>query len=191
MSNLIVSFGESSNLCIFGISSFLVLIWLLSRWEFRACIHLHTKLLFIKNGFHMNILLRFCCLRFYRFVFSKRGQTLHLWFLPHMIDYDVYIHNIFVLVSIFQTSPRSYKTESGWETYCGFGLEVLSVVLLSRGLTFPHLVLSSVVGLWCFSAWSCSACDYLRNKPKIIENGVRMKTCLHSRLWKYYRSTSR
>ena len=49
------------------------------------------------------------------------------------------------------------------------------------------VVSSSHDGLWCVYAWSCSACDYLRNKPKIIENGVRMKTCLHSRLWKYYR----
>ena len=39
----------------------------------------------------INILLHFLCWRFYRFVFSKRGQTLVLWFPPHMMDYDVYM----------------------------------------------------------------------------------------------------
>ena len=63
----------------------------------------------------INILLHFLCWRFYRFVFSKRCQTLLLWFPPHMMDYDVYMHDIL------------------------------------------------------------RACDYLRNKSKIIENGVRMK----------------
>ena len=56
----------------------------------------------------------------YRFVFSKRGQTIFLWFPPHMVYYDVYTHDL--------------------------------------------------VGLF----------DYHRNKPKIIENGVRMKNLLGS-----------
>ena len=44
VSNLTVSFKESSNLCILGIISFLVVIWLLSMWRFRACVYLHDKL---------------------------------------------------------------------------------------------------------------------------------------------------
>ena len=53
---------------------------------------------------------------------------------------------------------------------------VLSVVLLSRGLTFPHLVLSPNDGLWCFSAYSLRALRCDSNEPKIIEIGVWMKS---------------
>ena len=54
----IISFGESSNLCILA-SSFLVLIWFLSMRGFIACVNLHYKLKFIKYRFRMHSLLRF------------------------------------------------------------------------------------------------------------------------------------
>ena len=51
-----------------------------------------------------------------------RGQTLILCSPPHMMDYDVYMHDLLVLVIIFGASPRSYKTESGWKTCCVLGV---------------------------------------------------------------------
>ena len=42
---------ESSNLCILGISYFLVLIWLLYLWSFGACRDLHDKPRFTENEF--------------------------------------------------------------------------------------------------------------------------------------------
>ena len=114
------------------ISSFLVLVWLLSLWEFRACVHLHTKLQFIKNGFHINILLHFWCSRFYRFVFSKRGQTLSLWLPPHMMDYDVSLHNLEEFFVAIPTSPRSLKSESEWKSYYSFRF-VVSVSFQTTG----------------------------------------------------------
>ena len=49
------------------------------------------------------------------------------------------------------------------------------------------VVSSSHDVLWCVYAWSFKACDYLRNKLKIIENGVRMKNLLGSWCWRIYR----
>ena len=39
-----------------------------------------------------------------------------------MMDYDVYMHDLVVLVIIFGASPRSLKTESGWKTCCVLGV---------------------------------------------------------------------
>ena len=50
---------ESSNLCILGISSFLVLIWFFSLLGFGACRDLHDKPKFFENRFLMENLLRF------------------------------------------------------------------------------------------------------------------------------------
>ena len=58
MSNLIVSFGESSNLCILGII-FLGSYWLLSLCGFGACRVRHDKTKLFENGFTLENLLRF------------------------------------------------------------------------------------------------------------------------------------
>ena len=51
---LIVSFVESSNLCILAslLSSLLVLIWILSWCGLGACRACHDKAKFTENGFH-------------------------------------------------------------------------------------------------------------------------------------------
>ena len=59
-----------------------------------------------KNGSH-ECLLAFLILEVLPVFSSKRGQTLFLWFPPHMMDYDVYMHDIIGLVIIFETSLRS------------------------------------------------------------------------------------
>ena len=94
----------------------------------------------------MNILLRFWCSRFYRFIFSKRGQTLYLWFPPHMMDYDVSLHDLEVLFVAIRMSPRSSKSESGWKTCCVSGLEILSVYPWGKFHTFPCVV--TLLHLW-------------------------------------------
>ena len=58
VSNLLVSFGVRSNLCILA-SSFLVVFYILSMWCFRACGYFHDKLYFIENGFRVDHLLHF------------------------------------------------------------------------------------------------------------------------------------
>ena len=53
--------------------------------------------------------------------------------------------------------------------------EVLPVCLFYERSNSLLIFSSSHDRLLCVYAWSCRACDYLRNKPKIIENGVLMK----------------
>ena len=74
---LIVSFMESSNLCILASlqSSLLDLIWLLSWCELGAYRARHDKTKFTENGFRMRLLLRFRFWRFCRFV-PMEGFTL-------------------------------------------------------------------------------------------------------------------
>ena len=52
---------ESSNLCMLGISSFLVLICLFSLLVFGSCRDLHNKTKFFENGFSLENSLRFRC----------------------------------------------------------------------------------------------------------------------------------
>jgi hypothetical protein len=61
-----------------------------------------------------------------------------------------------------------------WNTYYVFGVWRFYQLSLKRGQTFHHLVLSSLVGLWCLSAQSFRSrcCDF--NELKIIKNGVWM-----------------
>ena len=54
-------FVESSNLCMLGISSFFVLIWLFSLFVFGSCRDLHNKTKFFENGFSLENSLRFRC----------------------------------------------------------------------------------------------------------------------------------
>ena len=68
-----------------------------------------------------------------------------------------------------------------------FMLEVLPVCLFWERSNSLLVVSSSYDGLWCVYAWYCRACDYLWNKSKIIENGVRMKNLLGSWYWRIYR----
>ena len=95
------------------------------------------------------------------------------------------------LVFISIPNSSSSKTDFIWIS-CGVfyvgGFTGSSLVERSNS---PLVLSSSHDGLWCVYAWSCSACDYLRSKPNIIENGVRMKNLLRSRCWRYYRSSSR
>ena len=77
---LIVSFMESSNLCIHAslLSSLLLLIWLLSWCGLGACRARHDKTKFTENGFRIRLLLRF---RFWRFCRFIRVEDLYLPFL--------------------------------------------------------------------------------------------------------------
>ena len=67
----------------------------------------------------MNILLRFWYLRIYLFVFYREDKPLSLRFYPPLLDYDVYLHELVELVTIFDISPSSLKSESGCSS-CGY-----------------------------------------------------------------------
>ena len=86
----------------------------------------------------------------------------------------------FVFISM--PSSSSSKTDFIWIS-CGVfdvgGFTGLSLVERSNS---PLVLSSSHDGLWCVYAWSCSACDYLRSKPKIIEDGVWMENLLRFRV---------
>ena len=68
----------------------------------------------------MNILWRFLCWRFYRFVYYREVEPFIFWFYPPMMYYDVSLHDLVELVIIFETSPSSSKTEFGCSSYGRF-----------------------------------------------------------------------
>ena len=116
---LIVSFVESSNLCILAII-FIGSFWLLSMRVVGACHGLHDKPKFIENGFHMLLLLRFRFWRFCRIIFYREFLPFPIFFYAPLLDYDVSLHNLVVLVVTIPTSPRLSKTEFVGESYCVF-----------------------------------------------------------------------
>ena len=64
------------------------------------------------------------------------------------MDYDVYMHDLVVLVIIFGASPRSLKTESGWKTCCVLGVgKLLSLPFQPRWF---HLVWSFLAKVIAF-----------------------------------------
>ena len=82
------------------------------------------------------------------------------------------------LVFISMTISSSSKTDFIWISCCVFdigGFTCLSFIERSNSLL---VVSSSHDGLWCLYAWSYRACCQLQNKPKLIENGVRMQKLL-------------
>ena len=131
---------ESSNLCILGFSSFLVLMWLFSLLGFGACRDLHDKPKFTENGFHMENLLRFRFWGFHRFVLFREVLPFYIWCYPHMMDYDVSLHDLVEHFVTIPTSPRSSKTESGCKSYRSFGASVFAhPVVPPCGRKFRHL----------------------------------------------------
>ena len=110
-----------------------------------------------------------------------RAQTFaylayHLsWFL-----FGFYLLGVLVLVVIFMTSQGLPKTDFVRKTCCVFGIGGFSNCSLKRYQILPHLVLSSFVEQWCFSAYSSSGRCGDSNEPKNIENGVRMQ-----KLWQF------
>ena len=130
---LIVSFVESSNLCILAII-FIGSFWLLSMRVVGAFLGLHDKPKFIENGFRMLLLLHFRFGRFCRIIFYRVFLPFPIWFYATLLDYDVSLHNLIVLVVKIPTSPRSSKTESGCKSYGHFCF-VFSAVFHQSGST--------------------------------------------------------
>ena len=119
MSNLIVSFGESSNLCILGIiflGSYLCFLHVLFQSLSCASIQAQVHQKRISN----EKLIVFLILKVLPIVPLQRGQNFTIWFYPPMMYYDVSLHNLVVLVVASSTSPRSSKTESGVKRYRTF-----------------------------------------------------------------------
>ena len=83
-------------------------------------------------------------------------------------------------------SSSSSKTEFIWISCDVFDVGDFTGSSFVERSKSPLVFSSSHYGLWCVYAWSCSACDYLRSKPKIIENGVRMENLLCFRFWRFY-----
>ena len=79
MSNLIASTWELKPLHSWH-HLFLVVIWILSLWSFRACVILMASSS-SSNGFYTKILLRFESWRFYRFVPFSEVKPFILWFI--------------------------------------------------------------------------------------------------------------
>ena len=61
-------------------------------------------------------------IRIYRLFLFREGLPFYIWFYPHMMDYDVALHNLEGLFVVIPTSPRTSKTESGWKTCCVLGV---------------------------------------------------------------------
>ena len=106
---LIVSFVESSNLCILGII-LLFLIWLLSIWVFGACRVLHDKPKFIKNRFHMKNLLLFW---FWRFIASSSIERFYLSPFGFILPYWTMIFSIYYCRSLCYDSNEPKIIENG------------------------------------------------------------------------------
>src|SRR5664279_3878452 len=79
MSNLIVSFVESSNLCILGIIIFLGSYLAFLLMNFGACRDLHDKPKFVINRILYETLVAFSVLAFFRFVFGEGSTHSHVW----------------------------------------------------------------------------------------------------------------
>jgi hypothetical protein len=87
---------------------------------FRACVYVHDKFKFIKNGFRMKNLLCFWVWRFYWLIFYREVKYFIFWFYPPLLDYDVSLYEVVELVVAIKTSPSSSKSESGIKSYCIF-----------------------------------------------------------------------
>ena len=74
------------------------------------CRYLSNLVGFISFGASLQKLLHF---RFYRLFLFREGLPFYIWFYPHMMDYDVALHNLEGLFVAIPTSPRTSKTESG------------------------------------------------------------------------------
>ena len=111
---------ESSNLCILGISSFLVLIWLLSLWGFGACRDPHDKPRFIENGFRKRT---YCVFGGENLTGSSLRKFPHL---PCVVTYSYFEVSRFslfvwlVLVVILPTKLVSPHSEFICKSYGGF-----------------------------------------------------------------------
>src|SRR3954471_5264205 len=68
----------------------------------------------------MNFLLRFLCWRFYRFIFLIEVKPFVIWIYPPLLYYNVSLHDLLEIVVLFETSPRSSKSESGCKSYGRF-----------------------------------------------------------------------
>ena len=65
----------------------------------------------------------FICKRYGFPVFNKRFLPLIIWLYHILLDYDVFLHNLVVLVVTIPTSPRLSKTEFVCGRYCISGVE--------------------------------------------------------------------
>ena len=106
MSNLIASCGELKPLHTWHHH----LSWFLSG--FYPCENLELVFISIPSSssskrISFEYLVMFLMLEVLPVHLLKRGQTLLLCYPPHMMDYDVYMHDLIVLVVTFGTSPRS------------------------------------------------------------------------------------
>ena len=148
-------------------SSLLVLICLESWCGLGACRACHDKAKFTENGFHMRLLLRFRYWRFCRFI---RAGDLSLPLLCKISIACLPFSKV-AFVVIFPTKLVLFHSDVNCKSSGIFGLQM-------GAFTFPHLSLYYILGLWCFSAYSCCArCDD-SNESKFIENGVRMRKIL-------------
>ena len=59
-------------------------------------------------------------------VCKKEVQPFLICYYNILLDYDVYMHNLVVLVMVIPTRPRSSKTESGCKRYCNFSFTRLA-----------------------------------------------------------------
>ena len=110
MSNLIVSFVESSNHCIYPCIIFLgsCLVLFVS---FGAYGHLDDKLEFFENGVRMLLLSCFRCWRFYRSSLRKGSHHFILGFFSHLLFLDISINIVLALVFRFPTNLVSSNSE--------------------------------------------------------------------------------
>ena len=72
-------------------------------------------------------LVAFSVLEVCRLFFFREVLPFYIWFYPTLLNYDVYVHNLFVLVVVIPTSPRTSKSEFGWKSYCRFRFVVSAV----------------------------------------------------------------
>ena len=131
---------ESSSLCILGISSFLVLIWLLSLWGFGACRDPHDKPRFIENGFRKRT---YCVFGGENLTGSSLRKFPHL---PCVVTYSYFEVSRFslfvwlVLVVILPTKLVSPHSEFICKSYGGFSSDFRFCLL--SDLVRPQAVLS-------------------------------------------------
>ena len=73
-------------------------------------LNISNKIGFTCFGVRTRKLLHF---RIYRLFLFRKGLPFYIWFYPHMMDYDVALHNLEGLFIAIPTRPRTSKTESG------------------------------------------------------------------------------
>jgi hypothetical protein len=127
--NLIISFIESTNLCILGIIFICFVIWIFSTWGLELVVIFKTSAGLWKIDFLWKTYCIFCVGGFTGFPSIERSLISSFGFIFNFLDYDVYLHDLIVVVVSFKTSPISSKTESECSSYLSIRTR-LSIVFL-------------------------------------------------------------